>query len=216
MPSTIVHLAVAGMIAAVLLGEAFDKQSVLIVMIVTAFPDLDSFIALYATAGHRTALHNIWIPFLSALLLWIDLRVRDRSFIKERWGSWGVRVAWVSIVCYAVAHIALDLTDGVVNLFWPVHDQFYTLRGEMELSNQRGIVQTFTESGEGFLLLEPAGTAEETEITTGVDPGEQPGEEDPERTFPLFGSGLELLVTIIGTAVTAARFRLSQELPDDE
>lgn len=211
MASTIVHLAVAGMIATVLLGEAFDKRSLSIVLIVTAIPDLDSFLALYATAGHRTLLHNIWIPLLAAVLLWIDLRIRDQSYIEDRWGGWGIRVAWVSIVCYLFAHVALDLTDGVVNLFWPVHDQFYTLRGEIELSNQRGIVQTFTESGDGILLLEAAGGTEQREITTGVDPGDG----ETERTFPVFGSGLELLVTIIGTVVTAARFWLPQQLPGD-
>lgn len=210
MPSTIVHLAFAGLIASALLGDAFDKRSVLIVMIVVAFPDLDSFIALYASAGHRTALHNIWIPFLAAVALWIDVRVRERSMLRERWGDWGIRVAGVSILCYLLAHVLLDLTDGIVNLFWPLHDQFYTLRGDLDLSNQRGIVQSFRE-GDGFLLLEVAGSTESREITTGVDPGEAPGEEEPERTFPVFGSGQEVLITIAGIVVTAARFSLKGE-----
>lgn len=208
MPSTLVHLAVAGMIAAVLLGDAFDRRSLLIVLVVTAIPDLDSFIALYSTAGHRAVLHNVWIPLVSAAILWFDVHVRDSSFVVERWGEWGVRVAWVSIFCYLFAHVLLDLTDGVANLFWPIHDQFYTMRGEIELSNQRGIVQTFTE--EGFLLLEPVGGTEDRNITTGVDPGEGA----TERTVPVFGSGLELFVTIMGTVVTAARFRMSWDRPE--
>jgi hypothetical protein len=105
------------------------------------------------------------------------------------------------------------LTDGYANLFWPLHDQFYTLRGEMELSNQRGLVQTFRE-GEGFLLLEPRGTSREVQITTGVDPGTTPSGETAERTFPLFGSGLELLLALTGGLVTVARFRLSQSLDE--
>jgi hypothetical protein len=211
MPSTIVHLAIAGLIAAVLLGEAFDKRSLCIILLITAIPDFDSFIALYSTIGHRTVLHNMVLPLLSAVLLWVDLEVRNRSILKTRWGNWGVRVAWVSIVCYLIAHVFVDLTDGVVNLLWPMHDQFYTLRGEMELSSKRGIVQTFTDSDGGFLLFDTAGTSQNTQLTTGVDPGDGA----TERMFPIAGSGLELLVTIIGTAVTVTRFWLPQELADD-
>jgi inner membrane protein len=208
MPSTLVHLSIAALIAAVLLGEAFGRRSLAVVLAVTAIPDLDSFIALYAPFGHRSVLHNFTIPVLFGLAIWIDLRVREDSFLRSRWGVWGVRVAWVSVVCYAFAHVAVDMTDGIVNLLWPIHDQFYSLRGEIELSSQRGIVQTFTEPGEGVFLLEPAGNTGERELTTGVDPGDGA----TERIFPVFGSGLELLVTLIGVGVTAARLRLPWEL----
>lgn len=207
MPSTLVHLAIAGLVATVLLGAAFGGRSLLVVLLVTAVPDLDSFIALYLPFGHRAILTNATIPILLGVLLWVDVRFRERSFVRTRWGSWGVRVAWVSIVCYLFAHVAVDMTDGIVNLFWPVHDQFYSLRGEIELSSQRGIVQTFTEPGEGFLLLDPVGTTGEWELTTGVDPGEGA----TERIFPVIGSGLELLVTLAGTALVVARFRLEDE-----
>jgi len=205
MPSTIVHLAFAGLIASALLGDAFDKRSVLIVLAVTAVPDLDSFLIFWA-AGHRALLHNIWIPLGAAIALWIDLNLRKTSLIKERWGWWGVRVAWVSILCYAVAHLALDLVDGVVNLFWPVHDQYYRLSGDIELSDQRGIVQTFVD-GDGFLLLEPEGASSDVDITTGVDPEEGA----TERTFPLIGAGWELVLFLTGTVVTLARFQLADE-----
>ena len=204
MPSTLVHLAVAALIAAVLLGEAFDRRSLAVVLAVTAIPDLDSFVALLAPFGHRSVLHNLTIPLALGFALWVDLRVREESFIRQRWGNRGVRVLWVSLVCYVFAHVAVDMTDGIVNLLWPLHDQFYSLRGEMELSSQRGIVQTFTEPGEGVFLLEPAGTTGERRLTTGVDPGEGA----TERMFPVFGSGLELLVTLIGVGAAAARLRL--------
>ncbi|MXR50774.1 hypothetical protein GRX03_04025 [Halovenus sp. WSH3] len=212
MPSTIVHAAVAGLIGAALLGSAFDERALLVLVVAVAIPDLDSFIALVSTAGHRTSLHNLTIPVAAGLLWYVDVHVREESLLRSRWGGWGVRVAWVAILCYGLGHVALDLTDGVANLFWPFHDQFYTLRGEMELSNQRGLVQTFRDSGEGFLLFEPVGTSTETEVTTGVDPAEPADGGPPERVFPLFGSGLELLVTVIGVVVTVARFRVAREI----
>ena len=214
MPSTIVHAAVAGLIGAALLGEAFDRRAVLVLVVVVAIPDLDSFIALVSSAGHRTSLHNITIPVVAGILWGIDVHVRERSLLRSRWGAYGVRVAWVAIFCYLFGHVLLDLTDGYSNLFWPLHDQFYTLRGELELSNQRGIVQTFRDAENGFLLLEPRGTSREVQITTGVDPGTTPDGETAERTFPLIGSGLELLVALIGALVTVARFRLSQNLSE--
>ena len=215
MPSTIVHAAVAGLIGAALLGSAFDKRALLVLVVVAAIPDLDSFIPLASVAGHRTVLHNVVIPAVAALLWWVDVHVREESMLRSRWGAWGVRVAWVGIVVYALGHVLLDLTDGYSNLFWPLHDQFYTLRGEMELSNQRGLVQTFRDTERGFLLLEPRGTTRDVQITTGVNPGKTPSGETAERTFPLFGSGLELLLALIGGLVTAARLRISQRLPDE-
>lgn len=205
MPSTIVHLAVAGMIAAVLLGRHFNKKALVIVFGVTAFPDLDAFIGLYTAAGHRVALHNVWIPVIAAILLWINLSIREQSYVRSRWGEWGVRVIWVSIICYLVAHIMLDLTDGSVNLFWPVYDQFYTLRGgTVELSDQQGIINTFSSSG--IPLLEARGGIDEIRLSTGVDPDPTGVEEDPERIFPVFREGWELVLFLTGTAVTAARF----------
>lgn len=212
MTSTIVHVAFALLIAAGLLGEFFDRRSVLVVAVVTALPDLDSFIALYTIAGHRTLLHNVWLGVLPAIALWADLRIREESIIRRRWGPRGIRVAWVCIVCYLFAHVGLDLVDGVANLFWPVHDQFYRLSGTVELSSQRGIVQSFVDGdGDGFLLFERAGTTRELDITTGVDPAPTEDGSAPERTFPVIGAGWELVLSITGTVVTAVRFRLSEE-----
>lgn len=214
MPATIVHLAFAGMLAAVLLGDAFGKKSLAIVLCVAAIPDLDSFIALYTAAGHRVALHNVWIPVIGTVLLWVDLNVRENSFVKEHWGDWGVRVIWVSLFCYLVAHIMLDLVDGSVNLFWPVYDQFYTLRGDVELSNQRGLVQTFSDSG--LPLLEARGSIEDIRLSTGVDPDPDgtSSEPNPERTFPVFQAGWELVLFTVGTFVTIARFYIPYETED--
>jgi len=216
MPSTVVHLAFAGTIAAALLGAAFDRRAVLVVFAVTAFPDLDSFVALVSSAGHRTALHTLVIPIGLALVLAVDTRVRDRSVVHTRWGAWGVRVAWVSVLCYAVAGIGLDLFSvGGANPLWPIHDQLYVIDGKIELSSQRGIVQTFVETGGdgGVPAPQALGSSEEVTVTTGVNPGTT-GEEGPvDRIFPVARAGWQLLLLVVGTAVTAARFYVPVDLP---
>lgn len=219
MPSTIVHLAFAGLIATALLGAHVDRRSLLFVLAAVAFIDFDSFIPLVTGFGHRAILHNLLIPILGSVVVLVDVYGREHSYLLERWGKWGVRLAWVTLFCYAVAGVLLDTTDGVVNLLWPVHDQFYTLSGEIELSDQRGIVQTFIEWGNGNGGPSPnaVGTTEEVNITTGVDPGEptEP-DEDPERVFPVIGATWELLVFLTGTFVTATRLYMGEGMRDDE
>ena len=46
MPSTVVHLALAGLLAAGLLGEWFSRRSLAVVLVVTVLPDLDAFVGL--------------------------------------------------------------------------------------------------------------------------------------------------------------------------
>jgi len=200
-PSTVVHLALAGVVAAALLGATFDRRALAVVLVAVALPDLDSFI-LFSDASHRTVLHNVWVAVVPAVLLWVDLRVREESLVRGRWGPWGVRIAWVTVVCYLVAHLALDLADGYVNLLWPLHDQFYTLDGSIELSSERGIVNTFSDGG--VPLLDARGTSSEQQITTGVDPGEG----QTERLFPVVRAGWQLVVLVGGTAIVAMRLAL--------
>ncbi len=192
------------MIAAGLLGAAFDRRALLVVFAATAFPDLDSFIALVSTAGHRTALHTFVVPVLAGAALWIDTRVRSSSFVRSRWGARGIRIAWVAVLCYALAGIGLDLFSGGANPLWPLHDQLYVIDGKIELSSERGIVQTFIEepSGGGTPSPRALGNSSTVQVTTGVDPA--PGSTD--RIFPVVRAGWQLLVLLVGTAVTAARF----------
>ena len=204
MPSTVVHLAFGGLVAAALLAE-FDRRALAVVLVVVAVPDLDSFLVT-TDAGHRTVFHNLWVAVVPAALLLVDLRVREESLLRRRWGARGVRVAWVALLCYLVAHLALDIADGYVNLLWPVFDQFYTLDGSIELSSRRGVVNTFSDGG--VPLLEARGTSSETRITTGVDPGEG----QTERLFPVVRAGWQLVVLVAGIGVTA--LRLSTDSPD--
>lgn len=204
MPSTVVHLAFGGLVAAALLKN-FDRRALAVVLVIVAVPDLDSFLVT-TDAGHRTVLHNLWVAVVPAALLLVDLRVREESLLRRRWGAWGVRVAWVALLCYLVAHLALDIADGYVNVLWPVFDQFYTLDGSIEISSRRGIVNTFSDGG--VPLLEARGTSSETQITTGVDPGEG----QTERLFPVVRAGWQLVVLIAGIGVTA--LRLAIDSPD--
>ncbi|MFB6311244.1 MAG: metal-dependent hydrolase [Salinirussus sp.] len=208
MPSTIVHLAFAGMIAAALLGAAFDRRALLVVLALTALPDFDAFIALISTAGHRTALHTLVLPGLLGLAILVDTRFRSRSWIRERYDDAGVRVGWVAVTCLAVAGIGLDLfSAGGANPLWPLIDQHYVIDGTLELSSQRGIVQTFVDLSTESGVPAPAtslGNSSEVTITTGIDPGPSPEDEPVDRVFPIVRAGWQLLILLVGTGVTTA------------
>ncbi len=212
-------MAFAGLVATGLLGGYFDKRSLLVVLVAVALIDFDSFIPLVTGFGHRAILHNLLVPLLGTGAVAVDVFLRDESYILDRWGAWGLRVAWVTLFCYAVTGVLLDMTDGVVNLLWPLHDQFYTLDGKIELSDQRGLVQTFIEFGGdgGPPTPEAVGSTDDVDITTGVDPGEPTeSEEDPERVFPVIGATWELLLFVTGTFVTATRLTLDGETGTDK
>lgn len=224
MPSTLVHVAFGGMIAAALLGSVFDRRALLIVLAVTALPDLDSFIALFFVAGHRTVLHTFLLPLLASAVLYADTRLRDRSLLRARWGPREIRLAWVSIVAVTFAGIGLDFVDHGVNPLWPLHDQFYVLDGRFELSDQRGIVQSYVDLSPETEQTGPQsrGSSQEVNISTGVDPnpgGEGGGPdpdtvEDPERMFPVVRHGWQLAILVSGTVVTGARLWMDD--PSDE
>ncbi|MFC6785220.1 metal-dependent hydrolase [Halobaculum halobium] len=202
MPSTLVHLALAGLLAAALLrGSTFGRRAVGVVLLATVLPDLDSFVSPFLAGAHRSLGHNALIPVVLLGALAYDTRVRDRSWLRTRVGAAGPEVAWVALAGFAVAGVGLDYVANGVNLFWPVHDQFYALNGRAGLSNQRGFFQTFVE-----LAPEEVRTTENLHYSTGVDPspGEEP--ENVERVFPLVWAGWQLLLVATSAAVLAVRF----------
>ena len=215
MAGTVVHMAFAGLLAAALLGAAFYWRAVLVVVGVTAMADADAFLALVWTAGHRAALFNFVLPVVAAGVLYLDVRRGPRSFVKRRWGAYGLRVAGVAIVAYAASAVALDFVSGTINPLWPLHDQYYALEGELLLSDQRGIVQTFVETGQnGAPAPEGLGSTSEVELSTGVNPDPSGTETNPERIFPVVRSGWQLVLLVVGTIVTLARFRVSHDLSE--
>jgi hypothetical protein len=228
MPSLVVHYAFVGLLAATLLGAAFDKRSLLLALAVVTFPDIDSFIALVSEVGHRAALTNLVIPAVLAFVLAIDLYVREESVIKTHWGAYGVRVAWFCVLVYAVGHVLFDAVSGGANLLWPIHDQFYQFRGRLELSTQRGIVQTFVEtgggsadsggssSGGGLPTPNAMGNTSEIQMDTAVDPDPSGTKEGPvDRIFPVARGGWQLYLLVVGTGATIARFVVGYDLPEE-
>lgn len=202
MPSTLVHLALGGLLAAALLREsAFGRRTVGIVLVATVLPDLDSFVSPLLAGAHRSLGHNLLIPIALVGAIAYDARVRERSWLRERWGDAGPHVAWVALAGFAVAGVGLDYVANGVNLFWPIHDQFYTLNGRAGLSNQRGFFQTFVE-----LTPETVRTTENLHYATGVDPSPGDEPENVERVFPLVWAGWQLLLVTTSAAVLAVRF----------
>lgn len=225
MPSLVVHYALVGLLAATLLGAAFDRRSLLLSLVVVTVPDIDAFIGLYSTVGHRAATTNLVIPAVLAIGLAIDLYVREESYVRARWGAYGVRVAWFCVFVYAVAHVLLDAVGGGANLLWPLHDQFYQIKGRLELSSQRGIVQTFvelnTETADGSASSVPKlrsiGNTSEVQMSTGIDPnpGAETQPEVVDRIFPVARGGWQLYLLIVGSLATATRLLIGHELPDE-
>lgn len=219
MPSTVVHVALAGMMGVALLGDKFDTKGILVVMAVAAIIDLDTFVGIYVPGTHRAAFHNVFVVLIPAALLVWDVKYREESYVLDRWGEYGYRVAWVSLVCLLFAHILLDAFYNGVNLFWPLHDRFYDLSGKLIVTDQRGIVQTFVEleagddGSTGVADSTARGTTEDTHYWTGFDPGPD-ADEDTERIFPIAYSG-ELFVVAVAGYLTVG-FRILEDLRGDD
>jgi hypothetical protein len=200
MPSTLVHVAVAGLVGAALLAR-FDRRAAATVLAAGAVPDLDTFAGFLIRGAHRSLLHTLLLPaVLCALVLW-DTRVRERSWLRARYGGHGVGVGWAATAALLVGGIMPDLFTNGVNAFYPVHDAFYTVDGRALLSNQRGFVQTFVE----LAPAEPAPSTAERHYSTGVDPSAGAEPTDVERIFPLAMSGLQLMLVLAGYGVVALR-----------
>lgn len=200
MPSTLVHMALAGLIGVALLGENFDAKAIAIVLTATAILDLDTLIGMVLPGLHRAALHNIILPTLLFTALVWDVKLRDESYVLDRWGGYGVHVAWVTIFAVVTGHIALDLFYNGVNLFWPVHDRFYDFSGVFSISNERGIIMTFFDAEEAR-----QGTTADTHYYTGFDPNRGETPKNVERIFPIAASGERFVLMVAGYFVIALR-----------
>ncbi|MFC4447967.1 metal-dependent hydrolase [Halorussus aquaticus] len=191
MPSTVVHVALAGLVGTALLAEQFDGKAVAVVMAATALVDFDVFLGFWIPGAHRAAFHTLLVPLFGGVLLWADLRRRDQSLVRSRWGARGVRVAWVSLVAVTFAGIGLDAFFNGVNLFYPVHDRFYTFSGKLFYSTEEGFVQTlvnvdFEALVEAFAPETSAGAGGEASAGGGGSGGSAGsgggGSSDPVRT----------------------------------
>ncbi|QLG47952.1 metal-dependent hydrolase [Natrinema halophilum] len=206
MPSTVVHVAFAGLLGVALLGAKFDTRAILIVMGCSALLDLDTLIGIVVPGTHRAALHNVWIVIIPAVgLLW-DGRIRSESIVRERWGTYGRRIAWTTLAALFFTHVSFDAFFNGVNLFWPVHDRFYDLSGTLLVTDQRGLVQTFVELDTGVIAESTArGTTENTHYRTGFDPTRDEPTTGVERIFPIAATGERFVLTATGFTAVIVR-----------
>lgn len=201
MPSTLVHVALGGLLAAALLPDRYATRGAMLTVLVAAgLPDLDSFVSPFLGGAHRSLGHNLLLPTLVGVALAYDLRVRDRSRLRRRFGAPGGPVAWTCLATFLVAGVGLDLATNGVNLFWPVHDRFYTLDGDLLLSSRHGVVQTFIDPSPG----DPY-TTENLHYSTGVDPSPGAESRDVERVFPVVSAGWQLLLAAAGALAVAVK-----------
>ncbi|MFD1562062.1 metal-dependent hydrolase [Haloarchaeobius amylolyticus] len=206
MPSTVVHVAFAGLLGTALLADTFDIRTILVVMGSSALLDLDTLLGIVVPGTHRAALHNVWIVLVPATLLLWDGAIREESFVRTRWGDDAPRIAWVTLAALLFAHILLDAFFNGVNLFWPLHDRFYDLSGTLLVTDQRGLVQTFVELDAGDVAASTTrGTTENTHYRTGFDPTRDEPATGVERIFPIAATGERFVLTVAGFAAVLVR-----------
>ncbi|MFQ3283660.1 MAG: inner membrane protein [Natronomonas sp.] len=172
MPSTLVAVAVGVLLAIALLGPAFNRSSVAIVAAAAAAPDLDLVFALVDLGDPNATLHTVFVPLLAAAVLYSDTRLGGASRLADRYGLYGVRVAWVAIAALMIAGIGVDAfsSEGVA-LLYPLSGRYYAVVGGFLLSTQDGIVQTYVTLADGWIEVSSPGTLDTHTIPSPVTPG---------------------------------------------
>lgn len=200
-PSTLFHLGLGFLLAAALLDRV-DRTAVAVVVVAVLIPELDVLPGLLYTGAHRAWLNNLWLPLGLGAAIYHDTRRRDASWLARRWGDRGPALAWTGLVVLTVAGIGGDLAFNGVNLFYPVHDQFYSLDGDVLLSTERGVLQSLVDDA-------ARGSTEELQYRTVVDPEPDRRGLDlgSERIVPVMTSGVQGLVTAAGFGVIGYRYR---------
>ncbi|SDR38912.1 metal-dependent hydrolase [Natronobacterium texcoconense] len=214
MPSTIVHAGFALLLAAGLWKGTLDRRALAVLLVIVVVPEADTIAGLWMDGAHRALLHNLTIPIVAGLLLYWDTCHRERSWLRDRWGGWGVQVAWVGLFVHVFAHMLLDYAhlEGI-NVFYPVVDQFVRLEGELYYSTTEGFVQTFvefpTDDVEGTAMdVGATGTTADTHVDNPVEPTaavEGDPDEPVERLFPVADSGWQFHLVLSGLFVLLAR-----------
>lgn len=200
-PSTLVHVAIGGLVGAALLGDRFSTRAIAVVLAAAAVSDLDSFVALAWPGAHRTLLHTLLLPAVLAGAVYYDTRIRESSWVARTYGPGAAYVAWVALAALLLGGVLPDLMTNGVNALWPLHDQFYTVNGKLVLSDQRGVVQTFVD----LTPEKPTQSTKNLRYTTGVDPAPWGKKRDPEHTFAVVTAGWQLLVVLSSAFVVGVR-----------
>jgi len=212
MAPTLVTAAFGALLAAALLGAAFDRRSVAVVVAAAVLPDLDAVASLVVPGATNALLHTVWLPVAAGVVLYWDTERRGVSRLRERAGWRGVRTAWVALAAFLVAGVGPDLLGGAgVNLLYPLHDAYYLVDGGLLFSTRDGVVQTFVTvgaQGPGILPFEALGTTESYAIPTFANPDGRPGLSlGAERELHLVRTGWQLVVVAAAAALLTVRFR---------
>ena len=212
MAPTLVNAALGALLAAALLGAAFDRRSVAVVVAAAVAPGADAAASLVVAGATNTLLHTVWLPLAAGGLIYWDTTLRESSRLRERYGWRGVRVSWVALTAFVAAGIAPEAVgDPGANLLYPVDDAYYVIDGLLLFSTQDGVVQTFvsaTAEGPGLLPFESLGTTETHAISTWVNPDGRPGlGGGDERVLTLVEAGWQAVVVAAAGASLAVRFR---------
>ncbi|QAU12556.1 hypothetical protein EKH57_07355 [Halorubrum sp. BOL3-1] len=211
MAPTLVSAAVGALLAAALLGYAFDRRAVTVVVAAAVLPGLDAVASLVVPGATNALLHAVWLPLLAGGLLYRDTVYRPsaESRLRERGGWRAVRVAWVALAAFVVAGIgsALFAGEGAV-LLYPLEDARYVLRGRLVFSTREGVVQTFLTlggDGPGVLPVEGVGTAGDP-VASWANPDGRPGlDGGADREVRFVESGWQLAVVVAAAATLAIR-----------
>lgn len=211
MAPTLLNAAFGGLLAAALLGAAFDARSVAVVVAAALLPTLDAIASLVLGGAANALAHNVWVPLVLTGLLYWDTAIRERSALRERHGWRGVRVGWVALAGFSIAGIAPDLFVGSgVSLLYPVENVYYVIDGLLLFSTQDGVVQTFVSGsgGPGVLPFESPGTTQTHAVPTVVNPDGRPGLAlGDERELVVVDAGWQAVVVASAVASLVVRFR---------
>ncbi len=201
MPPTLVNVAVGILIGVALLGAAFDRRSIAIVALAAAAPDLDAAFALVDIGAPNAVFHSVFIPIGAGAVLYYDTQIREESWLRRRYGWYGIRVAWVALAAYAVAGIGFDVFSAEsVAFLYPLSDRYFAVVGRFVLSTQDGVVQTYLTIGEGWLGLVSPGTTETHTVEAWTEPT------DGERRIRLVESGYQAVLVVTALAAVPAKY----------
>ncbi len=205
MAPTLINVAVGVLIAVALLGAAFDRRSVLVVAAAAALPDLDAVFAVTVLGGPNAVFHSLLLAGSLTAVLYYDTIIRDESWLRSRYGWYGVRVAWVALAAFIVAGIGLDAfsTEGVA-LLYPFSDRYYAIVGRFVLSTQEGIVQTYITIGDGWLQVTSPGTIETHTVESPFVTA------DNDRRIRLVESGWQAVVFVTAVAALPAKYLIER------
>lgn len=211
MPSSVVHVAFAFLVAVGLLGAYYDRRALLVVFAVVFLPEADTLAGYAMDGAHRTVLHNMVFTAIAAAVLYWDT-TREESWLRGRFGDYGVRVAWVCLFAHTFAHMALDWSHlSGINFFWPLVDRFFNLDGQVYLSTAEGFVQTFVdiaedpETGERTVDAGQGGTTRDTHIGSPAQPSPDPEPGPVDRRFPIAVQGWQLYIVVTGLFALVAK-----------